>query len=56
MAANRPPSPRTRIPLDVLRDTIRPFPTCPETYVAALKDVRERIRSADARTTRSVGG
>jgi len=40
----------------VLRDTIQPFPMFSEGYVAALKDLRERIRSADGKTTRSAGG
>ena len=35
---------RARVPLDVLRDTIQPFPTFSEIYVAALKALRERDR------------
>ena len=31
---------RARVPLDVLRDTIQPFPTFSEIYVAALKALR----------------
>ncbi|HVV58675.1 MAG TPA: NAD(P)/FAD-dependent oxidoreductase, partial [Gaiellaceae bacterium] len=31
---------RARIPLDVLRDTIQPFPTFSEIYVEAVKDLR----------------
>jgi pyruvate/2-oxoglutarate dehydrogenase complex dihydrolipoamide dehydrogenase (E3) component len=34
---------RARVPLDVLRDTIQPFPTFSEIYVAALKALREQI-------------
>jgi pyruvate/2-oxoglutarate dehydrogenase complex dihydrolipoamide dehydrogenase (E3) component len=34
---------RARVPLDVLRDTIQPFPTFSEIYVAALKALREKI-------------
>ena len=37
---------RAAIPLDVLFDTIQPFPTFSEIYVAALKALREAIRSA----------
>jgi pyruvate/2-oxoglutarate dehydrogenase complex dihydrolipoamide dehydrogenase (E3) component len=32
-----------RVPLEVLRDTIQPFPTFSEIYVAALKDLRGTI-------------
>lgn len=35
---------RGRVPLDVLRDTIQPFPTFSEIYVVALKRLRETIR------------
>ena len=35
---------RAAIPLDVLFDTIQPFPTFSEIYVAALKALREAIR------------
>ncbi len=36
---------RARVPLDVLRDTIQPFPTFSEIYVAALKALREEIEA-----------
>jgi pyruvate/2-oxoglutarate dehydrogenase complex dihydrolipoamide dehydrogenase (E3) component len=36
---------RGRIPLDVLRDTIQPFPTFSEIYVVALKALREQVRA-----------
>ena len=36
---------RARVPLDVLRDTIQPFPTFSEIYVAALKALREQIHA-----------
>ena len=36
---------RARVPLDVLRDTIQPFPTFSEIYVGALKALRARIAS-----------
>ena len=35
---------RARVPLDVLRDTIQPFPTFSEIYVAALKALRAAVR------------
>ena len=35
---------RARVPLDVLRDTIQPFPTFSEIYVAALKSLAGEIR------------
>jgi pyruvate/2-oxoglutarate dehydrogenase complex dihydrolipoamide dehydrogenase (E3) component len=35
---------RARVPLDVLRDTIQPFPTFSEIFVAALKALRGQIR------------
>jgi dihydrolipoamide dehydrogenase len=34
---------RARIPLDVLRDTIQPFPTFSEIYASALKAVHDKI-------------
>ena len=34
---------RARVPLDVLRDTIQPFPTFSEIYVGALKALRKQI-------------
>jgi pyruvate/2-oxoglutarate dehydrogenase complex dihydrolipoamide dehydrogenase (E3) component len=37
---------RARVPLEVLRDTIQPFPTFSEIYVAALKTLRVRRRHA----------
>jgi pyruvate/2-oxoglutarate dehydrogenase complex dihydrolipoamide dehydrogenase (E3) component len=37
---------RARVPLDVLRDTIQPFPTFSEIYVAALKALRSEITIA----------
>ena len=37
---------RARVPLDVLRDTIQPFPTFSEIYVAALKALRAVITAA----------
>jgi Pyridine nucleotide-disulphide oxidoreductase, dimerisation domain len=35
---------RARVPLDVMRDTIQPFPTFSEIYVAALKTLCGEIR------------
>ena len=37
---------RARVPLDVLRDTIQPFPTFSEIYVGALKSLRREIAAA----------
>jgi dihydrolipoamide dehydrogenase len=37
---------RARVPLDVLRDTIQPFPTFSEIYVAALHALRNAITAA----------
>ena len=37
---------RARVPLGVLRDVIQPFPTFSEIYIAALKALRNEIRSA----------
>jgi len=37
---------RARVPLDVLRDTIQPFPTFSEVYVGALKALRSEIAAA----------
>jgi pyruvate/2-oxoglutarate dehydrogenase complex dihydrolipoamide dehydrogenase (E3) component len=37
---------RAKVPLDVLRDTIQPFPTFSEVFVAALKALHGQIRSA----------
>jgi pyruvate/2-oxoglutarate dehydrogenase complex dihydrolipoamide dehydrogenase (E3) component len=42
---------RAHIPLDVLADTIQPFPTFSEIYVAALKTLRGEIEAA----SKSVG-
>jgi hypothetical protein len=42
---------RAHVPLDVLADTIQPFPTFSEIYVAALKALRCEIASA----TKAVG-
>jgi dihydrolipoamide dehydrogenase len=37
---------RARVPLDILRDTIQPFPTFSEIYVEALKALRREIAAA----------
>jgi pyruvate/2-oxoglutarate dehydrogenase complex dihydrolipoamide dehydrogenase (E3) component len=37
---------RAHVPLDVLGDTIQPFPTFSEIYVAALKDLRSEVAKA----------
>ena len=42
---------RTHTPLEVLTDTIQPFPTFSEIFVAALKKLREEI----AATSKDVG-
>jgi hypothetical protein len=42
---------RAHIPLDVLADTIQPFPTFSEIYVAALKTLRGEV----AATCKAVG-
>jgi dihydrolipoamide dehydrogenase len=34
---------RARVPIEVLRDTIQPFPTFSEIYVEALKSLRGQI-------------
>jgi dihydrolipoamide dehydrogenase len=39
---------RARVPLEVLRDTIQPFPTFSEIYVAALKTLRAEISAGAA--------
>ncbi len=36
---------RAGVPLDVLRDTIQPFPTFSEIYVEALHDLRKAVRT-----------
>jgi hypothetical protein len=38
---------RAHVPLDVLRDTIQPFPTFSEIYADALKALRAEIAAAD---------
>ena len=55
---------RAHVPLDVLGDTIQPFPTFSEIYVGALKSLRDEVargprtgrRDGDARDHRRVGG
>jgi len=44
---------RARVPLDVLRDTIQPFPSFSEIYVAALKALRSEIATSRAHVTTS---
>ena len=39
---------RARVPLDVLRDTIQPFPSFSEIHAAAIKALRMQIASAHA--------
>ena len=39
---------RARVPLDVMRDTIQPFPTFSEVYLAALKALDKEIAAARA--------
>ncbi len=36
---------RAKVPLDVLRDTIQPFPTFSEIYVAALKSLHQQVEA-----------
>jgi pyruvate/2-oxoglutarate dehydrogenase complex dihydrolipoamide dehydrogenase (E3) component len=43
---------RARVPLAVLRDTIQPFPTFSEIYVAALKSLHAQVRAAARGTGR----
>ena len=43
---------RARVPFEVLRDTIQPFPTFSEIYVAALKALHTQI-GAERQTTRA---
>jgi hypothetical protein len=38
------------VPLDILRDTIQPFPTFSEIYLAALKTLHGEITSAQRPT------
>jgi dihydrolipoamide dehydrogenase len=42
---------RARVPLDVLRDTIQPFPAFSEIYVAALAALHQRIAAAHSQAT-----
>ena len=42
---------RARVPLGLLYDTIQPFPTFSEIYVAALKALRGEIRAQRAAQT-----
>ena len=44
---------RARVPLDILADTIQPFPTFSEIYLNALKALRGEI--ADTRTPAGAG-
>jgi len=44
---------RAQVPLDVLRDTIQPFPTFSEIYVAALKTLRAEIGTGSRSLTGS---
>jgi len=37
---------RARVPIEILRDTIQPFPTFSEIYVEALKSLRGEIAAA----------
>ena len=37
---------RARVPLEVLRDTIQPFPSFSEIHAAALKALRQKIGAA----------
>jgi pyruvate/2-oxoglutarate dehydrogenase complex dihydrolipoamide dehydrogenase (E3) component len=46
---------RARVPLQVLRDTIQPFPTFSEIYVAALKALRGKITAARQPPARTAG-
>jgi pyruvate/2-oxoglutarate dehydrogenase complex dihydrolipoamide dehydrogenase (E3) component len=46
---------RARVPLDVLRDTIQPFPTFSEIYVPALKALRDQI-AAPGQPARAASG
>ena len=43
---------RARVSLDVLRDTIQPFPTFSEIYIAALKSLRGEIAAAPTKGER----
>ena len=37
---------RARVPLDILRDTIQPFPTSSEIYLSALEALHKKIDMA----------
>jgi dihydrolipoamide dehydrogenase len=39
---------RARVPLDIMRDTIQPFPTFSEIYVAALEALRKAMQKSSA--------
>src|SRR5262245_44292380 len=41
---------RARVPLEVLRDTIQPFPTFSEIYLSALKNLHHQIETARRRS------
>jgi pyruvate/2-oxoglutarate dehydrogenase complex dihydrolipoamide dehydrogenase (E3) component len=47
---------RARVPLEVLSDTIQPFPTFSEIYVAALKTLRGEITAAGEPVTQADSG
>jgi len=47
---------RAHVPLDVLRDTIQPFPTFSEIYVDALKALRAIIAAAKEPTSGRTAG
>jgi len=44
---------RARVPVDVLRDTIQPFPSFSDIHAAAIKALRKEIASAPATATAS---
>jgi dihydrolipoamide dehydrogenase len=46
---------RARVPLDVLLDTIQPFPTFSEIYLGALKSLHGKIAAARTRTKSMIG-
>jgi dihydrolipoamide dehydrogenase len=46
---------RARIPLGVLMDTIQPFPTFSEIYLAALKLLRGEVAASSDRSSASIG-
>jgi pyruvate/2-oxoglutarate dehydrogenase complex dihydrolipoamide dehydrogenase (E3) component len=45
---------RGRVPLDVLRDVIQPFPTFSEIYVAALRALRGKLTASSPRATQKL--